>query len=76
MYELDFVNENDWTRRLGRHPVVLSRPGPVSGSSWAQAHGTHKYHLLPFFHSLINIYPYLIKAKDFREMKINLSIYF
>ena len=35
------VNENDWAHRLGHNYEVLSWPGFVGGSSWAQAHGTH-----------------------------------
>ena len=27
--------------------MVLSRPGPIRGSSWAQAHGTHNAPLFP-----------------------------
>ena len=37
----------NYTRRLGNHPVVLSQPRPVSGNSWAQAHGIHNAPLFP-----------------------------
>ena len=40
---LDLIDREKW---LGRHPMVLSWSEPASRSSWASAHGTHKYLLL------------------------------
>ena len=42
-----FVNEDDWTRRLGHYNLGFSLPGLVDWRVWAKSHGTHNAPIFP-----------------------------
>ena len=63
------VNENDWARRLDRHLVVLSWPGLISRSSWAQAHGTHSTYIKSVLNHITPRLILILVGRDYKDGK-------